>query len=99
MENSILCNNQARCAGIIVNNVSKMLDALNTSTHVVTFPNKKVDIPIELYGPVPYLPIRYPTDQDIETYQHIDIIPNESWDPSYIGISSVSSNNKYYRDK
>ena len=104
MEHSILCSNQARCAGIIVNDVPKILDVQNTSTQSVIFPTDNVNIPIDFHGPVPYLPIRYPSDEDMETCQHLDITPNELWDPSHIGICSTSiSHNpcydKYSHDK
>ena len=99
MENSILCTNQARCAGIVVDDVPKILDVLNTSTQSVTFPKEQVHIPIEFYGPVPYLPIRYPTDEDIDSCQHLDITPNELWDPSHIGISSILYQPNEYYDK
>lgn len=97
MEYSILCSNQARYVRIIVNDVPKIIDVQNISTQSVIFPTDNFNIPIDFHGPVPYLPIRYPTKEDMETCEHLDIPPNELWDPSHIGIISTSiSNDPYY---
>ena len=66
MENSIVCTNQARANNIIINDCPKLFDLTHTSTQSVIIPDNSIEIPIHYHGPVPYIPIRYPTDEDLD---------------------------------
>jgi len=59
MEHSFLCSNQATSNGTIVDDIPKLLDVKGTSTQSVVFPDQNINIGINFYGSVPYLPIRY----------------------------------------
>ena len=54
-------------------------------------PNGKDEIPIEFHGPIPYVRIRYPTDEDMENYQWIELTSKEEWKPYHLGNESISS--------
>ena len=73
MGHSILCSNQARSNGIIVDDVSKLLDIKGTSSQSVVFSDQIINIGINVYGPVPYFPIRHPSEDEMIECQHLDI--------------------------
>ena len=89
--NSILCSNQARSNGIIVDDVSKLLDIKGTSSQSVVFSDQIINIGINVYGPVPYFPIRHPTEDEMIECQHLDITSYDFWDPSNILIGGMNS--------
>ena len=57
MSHSILCTNQARSAGVIIDDVPKSLDSRGISSQSVIFPDLNIHLDIAFNGPVPYLPI------------------------------------------
>ena len=52
---------------------------------------------MEFQGSIPYVGIRYPTDEDMDSYQWITLTSNSDWEP-YPDISLVSDVN-YQFDK
>ena len=96
MEHSLLCPNQSRVHGVVIDDILTFLDYYNKSTHSVYFPNEDVRLPILLNGPVSYLPVRYPTDEEMDQCLHLDLSCDESpWEPmsinNYNQASSISS--------
>ena len=55
MNHSILCTNQARHVGVIINDVPKILDS--TSTQDLRANNNEDIIHLEMNGPIPYIPV------------------------------------------
>ena len=103
MEHSLLCTNQARYQGIIINDIPKLLSSV--STQDIIFPDDGITIPLHMNGPVPYINMRYPTDFDLTEGTHIHLTPEDNWDPQCLttldkGISSLSSDiyENYYDD-
>ena len=67
MEHSLLCPNQARSNGIIVNDVPKHLAlTITDTTHSIVFPEDDVTLPLELQGVISKITIRLPTIEEIE---------------------------------
>jgi hypothetical protein len=97
MEHSLLCTNQARIHGVIVDDVPKFLDASNRSTHSIQFPVQQVTLPLSLFGPVSYLPVRYPNDEEMDFCQRLELTCGDApWDPECMNgyqnaISSVQT--------
>ena len=88
MENSIVCTNQARANNIIVNDCPKLFDLTHTSTQSVIIPDNSIEIPIHYHGPVPYIPIRYPTDEDLDgTCPTIHLTAEEGWNMDLVPLS------------
>ena len=80
MEHSILCTNQARITGVKVNDVPRMID--HESSQSIEFPDDGIMLPLDMVGPVPYLAVRYPTDEDLETSPHLNLTSADSdWNP------------------
>ena len=82
MQNSLLCSNQCRAHGVITDDVPIFLDPTGRSTHSIIFEAENISLPLELHGPVSYLPVRYPTEEEIESCQHLELSCGTSiWDP------------------
>ena len=81
MEDSILCTNQARFHGVVVNDVPIQFD--QNSSHSIIFPSHdKLEFPLKMNGPVSYLSVRYPTDWDMDHFPHIHLTDDASeWKP------------------
>ena len=100
MQHSILCTNQARIHNVEINDIPTVLD--RDSSQSIYFPTQDVRLSLLMHGPVPYLPVRSPTDEDLEECVHLDLTCGDhAWDPECLtttdrGISSVSQS--YYRD-
>ena len=82
MENSLLCPNQARDNGVIVNDIPKFLDPSGKSTHSIYFPMEDINLPLDMNGLISYLPVRYPSDNDLDHCQQLDLTSAINWDPS-----------------
>ena len=83
MTHSILCTNQVRHNGVIVNDTPKICD--RNSTQDIKIPKDDISLPLEMNGPIPYLPISKPTQNDIEWLPRITITSEEEeWDPQFI---------------
>ena len=95
MTNSILCTNQARHNGVIVNDIPKIID--HNSPQCITFPESGVHLPLQMRGPVPILPISKPNDLDIEILPRLQLTSDEViWDPSTIFGSGYDDLNDLY---
>ena len=93
MQHSILCTNQARANNIIVDDCPKLLDIKNTSTQSIIFPADDTELPILFNGPVPFIPVRYPTDEDLETCPTIHLTAEEGWNMmDCVDVFLISSN-------
>ena len=82
--NSLLCTNQARANGIIVNDVPKVLDIANTSTQSIIFPDSKYHLPLLFRGPIPFLRVRKPSKQELEECTELELTGPEPWNPELI---------------
>ena len=93
MEHSLLCPNQARVNGVVVSDVPKFLDATGTSTHSIKLPSGNIEMPLHTYGPISYLPVRCPSEEELEECEHFDLTDaTAEWDPKSLdGLSHISS--------
>ena len=80
MQHSILCTNQVRANNIVVDDVPKLFDYENKSKQAITLQESGILFPILFHGPVPFLPIRYPSDSEMLECEHIHLTSQENWD-------------------
>ena len=87
MRNSILCTNLSRANNIIIDDVPKQFGGQN---HAMIFQGTELNpIAFNMYGPVSYLNVRYPTDDDLEYSPHYDVTSREiPWEPE--ALSAIS---------
>ena len=65
MTHSLLCPMQSQSNGVIINDVPKALCQYPYKDNK-KIPNEEIEIPIDFHGPIPFIPVRYPTDIDME---------------------------------
>ena len=79
MNNALLCPNQARENGIVVNDVPLRLDHTNQSTFSIIAGEDEFGL--TEYGPTAYVQLRRPTEIELDTLIPIDITGEEEWNP------------------
>mmetsp|Transcript_16812 Transcript_16812/g.23799 ORF Transcript_16812/g.23799 Transcript_16812/m.23799 type:complete len:408 (+) Transcript_16812:1193-2416(+) len=84
MNHSLLCPIQARLNGVKINNAPKNLSPTSSQSIII---NNQISIPIYFHGPIPYIHIRYPTDQDMDMYKWIPFTQNSIWCPHQIDVN------------
>ena len=82
MEDSILCTNQSRASDVIVNDVPPCFDVRGESHHALIFPKQDIELPLSLHNAISYLPVRYPTDDDLENGIDVYLTHDVPWDPT-----------------
>jgi len=95
MDHSLLCQNQCRANGVVIDDVPQCLDYHKTSTHSIWFPDEDIRMPLLMNGPISFLPVRYPTEEEMDTCIHLELTSYDEWDPKCFdgidrGISSLS---------
>jgi len=78
MPHSLLCPNQLRSNGIIVNE-PQVFDS--GSSHSIILLDG-VNLPLHLRGVLSYLPTRKPTPDEIENCQRFELTSSKPWDPT-----------------
>ena len=80
-EPSLLCPNQMRSYGIVVDDVPKHLSVNCASTHSIYIPSMDLWIPSELDGVISYINTRYPNESEVENCTHISLTSSSVWEP------------------
>ena len=92
MANSLLCTNQVRANGLIVDDIPPAFDRLGNSTFSIYDPDKQIRLPLRNKGPIPHLNVRYPTNDDLDRCEYIELTSeSEQWDPSDEDCGEVKS--------
>jgi len=89
VETSLLCPNQMRSNGIIVDDVPIHLSHNNSSTHSIIFPEEGVSIPLRLNGCFSYMPTRTPIMNEIETCKWLVLTSDMPWEPNQIPFQEL----------
>ena len=67
-----------------------MFDVSNingTSIYSIYFPIEEIRLPLKLKGPVSYIQVRYPTDEELGNSIHLHMTNRErAWEPCVINI-------------
>ena len=83
MTNSLLCTNQARANGLVIDDIPPAFDRLGKSTFSIYDLDKQIRLPLQNKGPIPHLNVRYPTDDDLERCEQIELTSEfDMWDPN-----------------
>ena len=86
MENGLLNPNQARLNGVVVDDVPLSLDYHKVSRHAIWLPNTDISMSLSMDGPIPYLPVRFPTDDDLEHGIYVELTSGDNWDPTTLNL-------------
>lgn len=89
MKQGLLCPNQAREFGTIIDDVPVELDHDGRSTFSIIAPNHdETQFPLQRFGPTAFLQVRRPTDEELDTLKVIDLTEEEDWNPYPFGETS-----------
>ena len=95
MRHSILCTNQARHNGVIVNDIPQVID--KSSPQCITFPSQNVNIPLSMKGPVPVLPVSKPLKEDLMLLPKLQLTSEDVlWSPQEIFGGNTDTYSSYY---
>jgi hypothetical protein len=81
LEHTLICPNQARYNGVVVDDVPRHLSHDNKSTHSLYFPDQDVRLPLQLKGVISYLNTRYPSQQEVDNCRWLVVTNDANWDP------------------
>jgi len=82
MKNSLICPNQLRANGLIVEDCPKHLAPRDKpSSHSIFVPEDNLTIPLQLKGVTSYFTTRTPTINEVETCQWVHLSNDQDWDP------------------
>ena len=82
MENALLCPNQARINGVVIDDIPKHLDYRQQSNHSIWFPDENIHLPLEMHGPISHLQVRYPSDEELEFCTELEVTSSDDWVPA-----------------
>lgn len=82
VETTLLCPNQLRTNGLIVDDVPIHLAPLSRPlTHSIYCPDTNVRLPLSLKGVISYIDTRTPTKEELSTCQWVTLTSDTPWDP------------------
>ena len=98
MEDSLLCPNQCRENGIMINTRPKVY-CNSEYAESMECPETGLRIPICHHGPLPFILVRRPTMEETLTCSYIDITSDADWEPygdlspTHLSIVKIKSAN------
>ena len=92
MDHVLLCPNQMRSHGIVVDDCPRHLSLNRSSTHSLFVPSCDVRIPLHLRGVMSCFDCFYPSDDDLETGTHIELTSATiEWDPYSLSFAETEA--------
>ena len=91
MNDSMLVPMQARHKGRVIDDAPKDLCYYGVSTQSIFLPRSDFSIPLAYNGPIPYVHVRYPSDDDLESYKWIELTSSSEWNSYPDSLISASS--------
>ena len=71
-----------RAHGLIVNDCPKQFSKPDEMAHSIYVPNLDLNIPLSMNGVISYIPVRYPTSEEIETCVMVELTSQDvRWEP------------------
>jgi hypothetical protein len=86
-ENSLICPNQLRCNGIMVDECPRHLANGSKTTHSIHVHEDEMTIPLEMDGVISYFSCHKPTKQELRTCERIEMTSPDEWDPKSLDFN------------
>jgi len=80
LDHTLICPNQLRSFGIVVDDTPKQFDP--KSTHSIEVPGDDLTIPLEMNGVVSYFSSHKPSEEELENCRRITLSSDIPWDPN-----------------
>lgn len=87
MEYSLLCPNQLRCNGLVVNDIPPVFNP--GQPHSIIIPGK-MEIPLKMRGVMSFIETRKPTMDEILKCEHIELTSARPWNPYELELGQMS---------
>ena len=81
MEHTLICPNQARFNGVVIDDVPKHLSPNKSSTHSIFFPKENVRIPLQMNGVISCFQTPLPLEREIQDCRWLVITNDLPWEP------------------
>jgi len=81
LQHMLICPNQARHNGVIIDDIPRHLSHDNSSTHSIYFPDSDVRIPLQLKGIISNIDTRLPSQHEINNCKWLIMTVDNDWDP------------------
>jgi len=82
LKSSYLNPNQMQCHGVVVDNVPRhLMQDPSAATHSIYILSADLRIPLCLDGIISYIPTNYPSIQEIETCEWVELTSSKPWNP------------------
>jgi hypothetical protein len=81
LQHTLICPNQVRHNGVIVDDIPRHLSHDGRSTHSIIFPDEDVHLPLKLCGVISYLDTRYPTQAEVDNCRWLILTNDNDWEP------------------
>jgi len=88
MLHTLLCPNQLRYNGIIVNNTPKIFDP--NSSQSIIIPGK-IELPLKIHGVLTYVATRKPTEKELQQCDRFELTSSLSWEPNLLDMDRQPS--------
>ena len=100
MQDSLFSTNQVRANGIIVDDVPKCFDVEGNSRQAILIPEKNIQLSLQQHGPTLHLPVRYPTQSEMDECERIELTSSSGWNPydSSEHVRAIKSDVSHYGD-
>ena len=80
MQDSLFSTNQVRAHGIIVDDVPRCYDVEGKTRQAIVIPERNITLPLQQNGPTLHLPVRYPTRNELDECERIELT-SHGWTP------------------
>ncbi len=78
MPYSLICPNQLRSHGLIINDIPRAFD--RDSSHSIIIPGK-LELPLKTRGVLSYLQTRRPIEDELARCERVELTSADSWEP------------------
>lgn len=97
MLHSLLCPNQLRDFGVVVNDTPKVYD--RSSSFSILLPDSDIELPLLMRGVISYIDTRKPTEDELRTCERYEVTSASPWDPYAVpGTGDVDGSCHYRRE-
>lgn len=90
MKHSLLCPNQARVNGVVIDDIPKFIDYHGHSSFSIFFPEQQIRLPLSSSFPTSYLHVRRPSVHELDTCPDLELTSAEPWEPELFDNPSLN---------
>jgi len=83
LPNTLISPNQLRAHSIVVDDCPKHLAPIpSAATHSIYIPQLELRLPLQLKGVLSYLPVHYPSEEELTSCPWIELTSDAEWNPT-----------------